>query len=191
MNVKNNRLIQETDERIIRAVYRMMTQEHRPLGKITVREICEEAGIHRSTFYAHYQDVYDLAEKVEANMSRQLTQAFFQKLDEQAPARDCFVEVFSFIRDHREFYSYYLSESKKYGVLQLAWDTIRSRSLGVGPEKFGAGSQEELAYHGVFFLQGMTAMVRMWLHRGCKEEPAVLYDLLLRQSAVQKAMIEW
>ena len=59
MNVKNNRLNRETDEKIIRAVYAMMTQEHRPIGKITVREICERTGIHRSTFYAHYRDVFD------------------------------------------------------------------------------------------------------------------------------------
>ena len=89
MNVKNNRLNRETDEKIIRTVYAMMTQQHRPIGKITVREICEEAGVHRSTFYAHYQDVYDLVEKVEQNMSRQLTERFFRKLDENAPARDC------------------------------------------------------------------------------------------------------
>ena len=98
MNTKNNRLIRETDEKIIRTVYQMMTQEHRPIGKITVREICERADIHRSTFYAHYQDVYDLVEKVEENMSRQLTEAFFRKLDEKASARECFTEIFAFIR---------------------------------------------------------------------------------------------
>ena len=70
MNVKNNRLNRETDEKIIRTVYAMMTQQHRPIGKITVREICEGAGVHRSTFYAHYQDVYDLVEKVEQSMSQ-------------------------------------------------------------------------------------------------------------------------
>ena len=81
MNVKNNRLNRETDERIIRTVYRMMTQEQRQIGKITVREICERAEIHRSTFYAHYRDVYDLVEKVEQNMSGQLTETFFRKLN--------------------------------------------------------------------------------------------------------------
>lgn len=192
MNVKNNRLIRETDEKIIRAVYTMMTQEHRPIGKITVREICERTGVHRSTFYAHYRDVYDLVEKVEENMSRRLTETFFRKLDERASARDCFSEIFAFIRDHREFYLYYLSESRKYGVLQLAWDTIRSRyAAAVKPEKFGARSSEEMEYHGAFFLVGMTTVVRMWLQNGCREEPGALYDILRRQSAVQDAMISW
>ncbi len=193
MNVKNNRLIRETDEKIIRTVYQMMTVEHRPIGKITVREICQQAEVHRSTFYAHYRDVYDLVEKVERNMSRQLTETFFRKLDEKAPARDCFTEIFAFIRDHREFYLYYLSESKKSGVLQLAWDLVRERvaDVQVGPAQFGAQSQEEMEYHGAFFLLGLTAVVRLWLQNGCREEPGALYDLLRCQGAVQEAMIAW
>ena len=193
MNVKNNRLNRETDEKIIRAVYAMMTQEHRPIGKITVREICERTGIHRSTFYAHYRDVFDLVEKVEKSMSRQLTETFFRKLDEKAPARDCFAEIFAFIREHRDFYLYYLTESRQYGVLQLAWETVRDRAAAVnaGPEKFGAETTEEMEYHGVFFLVGMTAVVRMWLRKGCPEEPEALYDLIRRQGAVQEAMTGW
>jgi len=193
MNVKNNRLNRETDEKIIRAVYAMMTREHRPIGKITVREICERTGIHRSTFYAHYRDVFDLVERVEKSMSRQLTETFFRKLDEKAPARDCFAEIFAFIREHREFYLYYLTESRQYGVLQLAWETVRDRAAAVsaGPEKFGAQTTEEMEYHGVFFLVGMTAVVRMWLQKGCPEEPEALYDLIRRQGAVQEAMTGW
>ena len=134
MNVKNNRLIRETDEKIIRAVYAMMTQEHRPVGKITVREICERTGIHRSTFYAHYQDVYDLVEKVEKDMSRQLTEAFFRRLDEKASAKDCFTEVFSFIREHREFYRYYLTESGQYGAC-CSWPGRRSATALPPPKR--------------------------------------------------------
>ena len=192
MNTKNNRLLRETDEKIIRAVYQMMTREHRPLEKITVREICQQAGVHRSTFYAHYQDVYDLVDRVEKSMSQELTATFFRKLDENASARDCFTEIFAFIRDHREFYLYYLSQRQQNGVLQLAWDTIRARcSDAADPAQFGVGSLEEMAYHGAFFLFGMTAVVRMWLQNNCREEPAALYDLIRRQSAVQGALIDW
>lgn len=32
----------------------------KPLDKITVKEIVEECGINRNTFYYHYDDIYDL-----------------------------------------------------------------------------------------------------------------------------------
>ena len=143
-------------------------------------------GQYGRTSEQYYQDVFDLVEKVEQNMSRQLTETFFRKLDENAPARDCFAEIFAFIREHREFYLYYLTESRQYGILQLTWETIRDRAAAANadPRSFGADTQEEMAYHGIFFLSGMTAMVRLWLQNGCREEPAALYELLRRQAAL-------
>lgn len=35
------------------------------ISAITIKKICDEAGIHRSTFYHYYLDVYDLLEKLE------------------------------------------------------------------------------------------------------------------------------
>lgn len=32
----------------------------KPLGKITVREIIEDCGVNRKTFYYHFRDIYDL-----------------------------------------------------------------------------------------------------------------------------------
>ena len=37
----------------------------KPLEKITVKELCAEACINKSTFYAHYADIYDLSESME------------------------------------------------------------------------------------------------------------------------------
>jgi Transcriptional regulator len=34
--------------------------ESRPLSKITVRDIIEDCGVNRKTFYYHFQDIYDL-----------------------------------------------------------------------------------------------------------------------------------
>ena len=38
--------------------------EERPLSKITVKDIVDDCGINRNTFYYHYQDVLDLAEQI-------------------------------------------------------------------------------------------------------------------------------
>lgn len=37
----------------------------KPLNKITVKELCELAMISKPTFYSHYEDIYDLSEKME------------------------------------------------------------------------------------------------------------------------------
>ena len=42
--------------------------EHKPVNKITVKEICERAGLNRATFYAHYTDCFDLLESIEEEL---------------------------------------------------------------------------------------------------------------------------
>ncbi len=47
MNTKNNKRSQNTDEAIIRAAFESMLLGGKQISKITVREICEKAGINR------------------------------------------------------------------------------------------------------------------------------------------------
>ena len=43
-------------QRAIRAAF-LELREKKPLEKITVKELCQRAEIHKSTFYDHYADV--------------------------------------------------------------------------------------------------------------------------------------
>ena len=38
--------------------------EKKEFTYITIRELCAAAGVNRSTFYLHYQDIYDLSEQI-------------------------------------------------------------------------------------------------------------------------------
>ncbi len=43
-------------------------RSRKPLEKVTVRELCEQAEISKATFYLHYRDLYDLSEQLQANV---------------------------------------------------------------------------------------------------------------------------
>lgn len=38
--------------------------KEKPISRITVKEVCDKAEINRGTFYKHYQDCYDLLDKI-------------------------------------------------------------------------------------------------------------------------------
>lgn len=191
MNTVNNRRIRATDEKIIRAVFEIMILEKKSVGRITVREICEKTGIHRSTFYAHYQDVYDVMEKVEQTMSRRLTESFLVRLNEGASAQECFVSLFSFIYEYRDFYTLYLNETNRAGVIGVAWELFQDRVEQIPYYNINSGNDSELDYHGAFFLFGVTAMVRRWLNGGCRETPQKMFAILKKQSEVEQFMLGW
>lgn len=51
-----------TRDAIIRSFVKLLNE--RPLGKITVRDIVEDCGVNRNTFYYHFADIHALVEEV-------------------------------------------------------------------------------------------------------------------------------
>ncbi|MFR9208180.1 MAG: TetR/AcrR family transcriptional regulator [Lachnospiraceae bacterium] len=39
--------------------------KQKPIQSISIKELCESAGINRGTFYSHYSDIYDLLKQIE------------------------------------------------------------------------------------------------------------------------------
>ena len=181
MNKKNNQRAQDTDERIIRAVHQKIVAEHKPVSKITVREICEEAGINRSTFYAHYMDIYDVVEKVEKQMSKMLTSSILELVDHASSVNSIFEQVFAFVAQYKEFYQMYFGEMHQSGVINVAWEMLSDKTQNIPYQELGYQNQKELKYAGAFFVSGLTAILRLWVEDGCQETPAEMVQILERQ----------
>ena len=92
MNTKNNQRFRETDDRILKTVFDILIEENKPLSKITVSEVCKKSGINRSSFYAHYMDIYDIAEKVDKNMTEGITRHVLNRLESEQRVDACFIE---------------------------------------------------------------------------------------------------
>ena len=190
MNTKGNKLQKETDEKIIRIVFDLIGREHRPINRITVREICEKADIHRSTFYAHYQDVYDLVEKVEKAMARRMTTTYLEKLDQGGTSKECMVGMLEFIREYREFYDLFLNDQHPSEAIGFAWELFRDRSQEE-IAYFGFRSERERLYFKTFVLHGLTAIIRQWVSDGCPESPEELYDIFAKEHLALGKTIHW
>ena len=63
MGGKMDLRIEKTERGIKNAFIELRSRK--PLEKITVKELCESARINKSTFYAHYKDIYDLSDAME------------------------------------------------------------------------------------------------------------------------------
>lgn len=59
----------ETKNMILKAFWALYQKKE--ISRITVRELTETCGIHRSTFYLHYQDLYDILEQIEQHLLSQ------------------------------------------------------------------------------------------------------------------------
>ena len=55
-------MLVQTRERIIRAFYELEKVKH--IDKITIKDIVEQCGLTRKTFYYYFRDIYDLMDAI-------------------------------------------------------------------------------------------------------------------------------
>ncbi len=57
------------------------------LEKITIKELCDTARIHKSTFYSHYQDIYELSDTMETEVVKNITDNMAEGLNTNSLAQ--------------------------------------------------------------------------------------------------------
>lgn len=177
MNTKQNLRFQQTDQNI-RKIFTALL-EKKPFEKITVSRLCNLCRINRSSFYLHYQDLYDLMDKIEYDMSVYFAQIFIE--DNNLNIEECFVKLFTFIKQNKEFYKAYLNTANQSRVIHgIIPDSVQD-SLKIFTQKLAIHSRQGLQYHQVFFISGLTALIREWLNLDCAESPEEIAAILAQE----------
>ena len=83
MNVKNNRRRRESIERIEKAFIELL--QTRELNEISVSDLCKICELNRSTFYANYVDLYDLADKVRVHLESEVNHLYLTCTEMKLP----------------------------------------------------------------------------------------------------------
>ena len=132
MNTPNNRRSLATEECLNNTLMALLKDKE--LADISVTELCEAADIDRSTFYAHYEDVFAIGNACATDIEK--------RLSEVSHSVDDFAWVFEYIKDHPEVFSVYF----KLGVSKTTGDYkeifFRSGAYSVAKMWFDSGCIE-------------------------------------------------
>ena len=153
----------------------------RPIGRITVKEICEKADINRGTFYAHYSDPYDLLSSVENRLHDEIMLSVDRLQPDNVAA--LLTEIFRAIVENGELCQVLFSE---YGdkdfiarVLYIAHDKCveewTKHLPGLEPEKL------DLLYS--FYAYGSIAIIQKWVQDGMTQSPSELARFIEKVSS--------
>ena len=177
MNTKNNKRHQETIRNIERAFFQLL--QSRELPQITVSAICKEAGINRSTFYANYLDVYDLAENTRRYLEAEFGKLYAEERAAQKNSND-FLKMFRHIYENQIFYNTYFKLGFDAGQRSYLYDTFLAEEL------YG---NRHIDYHIEFFRSGLNAIIRKWLNSGCRETPEEMAEILASEYAPKAVQV--
>lgn len=160
MNVPNNKRRKASRRKIVSAFMTLM--ETMPLQKISVTELCKKAGVNRTTFYACFEDVYDLARQVMANLQSHVETLFHGDFNGD------YLRLLQDVYDNQLYYK---------TCFKLGVDDVHVKPYAL--ERFkNVFGDEYLNYHIEFFRAGLNKILQMWLDGGCRETPEQINEIL-------------
>ncbi len=165
MNIKNNKRRQATRENIEKVFVELL--QTREISQITVSDICKLAEINRTTFYANYMDIYDLADKIRDKLETEVYALYENNLFYNCGSD--YLKLFRHIRENQLFYLTYF---------KLGYDSKHTVDLGSISKKQMGFPEENLDYHIEFHKAGLNAIIKKWLASGCDKSPEAMVKII-------------
>lgn len=151
----------------------------KPIQSISIKELCDLADVSRGTFYAHYQDIYDLLNQIEGDMLREITAALEPLMDASGSDNPVTLStrIFEILKDNSDLCTVTLSD---YGDKQFAL-----RLLNLGREKcldlyrgyFRNVPTKQIEYYYAFVSSGVIGLLRRWLDDGMTASPGEIASM--------------
>ena len=165
MNIKNNKRKRESIEKIEKVFIELL--QTNALDKISVSEICKHTGLNRSTFYANFIDIYDLADKTKKHLEDEFLTLYSDEISGKT-STDNFLKLFGHIKENQLFYKTYFKLVTDNNTF-IGYDRLRAEKLF---------DSKYIDYHIEFFRSGFNAIIKKWLSNGCKETPEEMENIL-------------
>lgn len=147
---------------------------------ISVKEICEIAGVNRSTFYLHYESIGDLLQETVEYIQEEFEKYFTGKADkfisgiEQMPLNELvlihdeyLIPYLTFIKEHKHIFKATLNNP---GSLQAddRFSALFRHVIQPIFIRFGIPDEEQI-YWLLYHINGVVAIIKQWLKVDCKE----------------------
>lgn len=152
---------------------------------ITVKEICEKAGVNRSTFYLHYETIADLVNEAMESLDKRFQSYFVQ--DSEAILDKIngneLKDLILVTEDYLNPYLRFISDNKK--VYRAAFRNPNSMQANARYEslkrniikpiltKFGVPATFH-QYYIAYYIEGSMAIVKEWLNNDCSDSVEVI-----------------
>lgn len=137
----------------------------KPLARITIKEICEDADLNRSTYYAHFTDPYDQLKKLETDIMVDMTiyvdNIVTEGLHDDKKQRQIIKGVLEYIQSKKHVFQVLLGKS---GDLDLQKDILTFFGERIFQKEHTANvATTKKAYQYIYASTGSFGLIYYWI----------------------------
>ena len=168
---KVDRRVRKTKSQLRQALTTLLLKKS--FSEITVREISELADVNRGTFYTHYRDTTDLLHQLESSFLNRLREisVTVKRQDWERATYAYLEEVFTLCRDNADIYRALVCNGSDPDFEERFVITLRNQYLRSFLEHVCRTEERIQELYCVYIVDGMLAIVSLWLNTGMKETP--------------------
>lgn len=186
-NQKEDRRVRRTKKLLMQGLTQLMQQKQ--LRDITVRELADMVDVNRGTFYIHYKDIFDMLEKIEAELFAKFDSIMVSHKDETVinHIKPFLSDLCQFIDENQGMCRVLLGQNGDMAFLHRLNAVMREKIHDDWKKLEPKGDDTEFEYRYSFVLFGCIGILRTWLESGCKEETSRLVELadgMIRQGGI-------
>lgn len=157
---------------------------------ITVKEICEKAGVNRSTFYLHYETIDDLLSECLVFVGKKIKSKFNNKIIDKQTIESSNIEdlllitpeylhlYLEFLKENKAIYKIAYSQPnvlKEQNIVNHLYKHIFSPIL----DRFLVPKNEQ-KYMMNFYLSGISSVLLEWIKNDCLEDIDLIVNILIK-----------
>lgn len=163
--------------------------EVKDLEYITVKEICEKAGVNRSTFYLHYETIADLLNEAMENVNKRFLSCFAQReADFVNTISDSRLEDLVLVtQDYLKPYLQFISENKR--VYRASFRNPNEMQADVKYRALKKYILEPILkrfripethwqYYIAYYIEGTAAIIKEWLKHDCQDSVEIIAAII-------------
>lgn len=176
MEDKGDRRVRYTKALLRHALVELMQTHH--ISRISVKMLCDRADVHRSTFYAHYRDQYDLLAQVEQEVFENVkgylgAQRFDDGLSEAVQKVN---RILEYAKENADLLTALFSENSD---ISFQRDIVKSLDIvSLAPEK--NVDEKTRDYVILFGISGCLSIITKWLQDGTREPTMRIAELMIQ-----------
>lgn len=163
--------------------------EVKELEYITIKEICQKAGVNRSTFYLHYETLSDLANEAMEVVNKRFQSYFEQKAEDLIDHIDdmqlkdlVFINkeylqpYLQFIRDNKKIYRAAFRNPDGMQV-HIQYKDFKKYILEPILKRFNVPDEIQ-KYYIAYYIEGIIAIVKEWIADDCRDSIESIIDVI-------------
>ncbi len=164
--------------------------ESKEFADISIMDICNKAGVNRSTFYAHYDNTYDLLKETYQGMINNfLSECTFENPVDLSDMRKLNKDELNFItpkyllpylkyiQKHKRLFKIYADNAHAFNTNEMDDYMIDNLFVPIYA-KHGVTDKKLIYYMQKYFLKGINAIIDEWVRHDCEDDVLFICEII-------------